>query len=64
MNKIQEVLEYVQKKYAPIEDGDEIPVVCNDGIVIISLIDGNLKVNIIAGEPDKLDIDLGLLEHK
>lgn len=60
------MMEEFKKEYGEsetLQDGDEITGVFNDGIVIISLNDGNLKVQVSAGEPYRFDYNLDLPEQ-
>lgn len=59
------MMEAFYKEYGEdekLEEGGEITGVFNDGVMIISLNDGNLKIQVSAGEPYKFDYNLNLLE--
>lgn len=46
-----------------LQEGDTIAGVFNDGIIELSMEDGRLGVNVIAGEPYKFDFNLDLTEE-
>lgn len=62
LKDIGKVLDYVSKEHGILEDGDRIPVVCNDAIVIVCMYDKTLSIEVLAGEPLEMDIDLNLLD--
>lgn len=65
LDKLNEVIKRAKEPYPPPwEPGDEIPIVCNDAVVIVGLRDDGktFSVNVIPGKPDFMDIDLDLLE--
>lgn len=69
MEEINKAIGLVMKEYkkeygedAKIENDEEIVGVLNDGVIIISLTDGNLKVDIKLGKPYRVDFNLDLLE--
>lgn len=45
---------------AQIENGEKYSILLNDGIAIISYDDGKISIDIIAGEPYRIDFDMGL----
>lgn len=51
------------EKHGSMEEGDEFAYVLNDAVVVISLNDGQLKVNVILGTPERVDITTGMLEE-
>lgn len=54
-----------KEKYGFMEIGDRAAFVLDDAVVIISMEEGRtFKVDVIAGEPDKLDITLDLLDKE
>ena len=60
---IAEVMKCYKEKYGTMEEGDTAAFVLNDAVVTLSMEQGReLKINVIAGEPTKLDITLDLLE--
>ena len=62
---INKIAETYLEKYGKIEPGDRAAFVLNDAVVILSMEPGrNLKIDIIAGEPDWLDITLDLIEKE
>jgi hypothetical protein len=62
---ISEIGRVYKEKYGQMEIGDEAAFVLNDAVVIWSLGKGRkLGVHIIAGEPDRLDITLDLIEKR
>lgn len=61
-DKIAKVLDYHKQTYGLLESGDRAAYVLNDAVVVIGLMDGTLSIDIVAGEPDKLDISLDLEE--
>ena len=64
---IQLALNEFKKEYgkdAKLDDGDRFATVFNDGILIISMEEKTLKLDILAGEPYKVDFDLGLLDKQ
>ena len=67
MNKLEEVIHMIMDEFkqeygqdAKLEPGDEITSVFNDGVVILSNDDGQMKVKILAGKPYYFDYDLNL----
>ncbi len=44
------------------QDGDEFAYILNDGIVIVSLEGTEMNIKVIAGEIQKLDLNLNLVE--
>jgi hypothetical protein len=62
---IAEVTKRYKEKYGAMEEGYTAAFVLNDAVVILSMEAGReLKINIIAGEPERMDISLDLLEKK
>jgi len=66
MDKIGTVLDKA-RQLAPgrWDDGEQLAIICNDAVVVISMSDDGsrkLGVNVIAGKPDYMDIDLELVE--
>ena len=54
-----------KEKYGCMEPGDEAAFVLNDAVVLLSMdAERTLKFDVIAGEPDRLDITLDLLEKE
>lgn len=47
-----------------LEDGDAFVTVFNDGFLIISLENKNLRLKIFAGEPYKVDFNLNLFDKQ
>ncbi len=70
MEAISKAIEMMQKamkeeygKDAKLEDGDSITGVFNDGVMTMSLENGELKLDIKAGTPYKFDFNLNLVEE-
>ena len=70
MEAISKAIEMMQKamkeeygKDAKLEDGDSITGVFNDGVMTMSLENGELKLDIKAGTPYKFDVNLNLVEE-
>ena len=70
METISKAMEMMQKamkeeygKDAKLEDGDSITGVFNDGVMTMSLENGELKLDIKAGTPYKFDFNLNLVEE-
>lgn len=62
---INKIAETYLEKYGKIEPGDEAAFVLNDAVVILSLDEKRtLNIHVIAGEPDRLDITLHLIEKE
>ena len=61
MEAISKAIEMMQK--AMKEDGDSITGVFNDGVMTMSLENGELKLDIKAGTPYKFDFNLNLVEE-
>lgn len=51
-----------QDEHGDIEEGDQFIYVLNDAVIIIGLEHRELKVNVVAGVPTRLDIDTNLIE--
>lgn len=71
MEAISKAMEMMQKAMkeeygedAKLEDGDSITGVFNDGVMTMSLENGELKLDIKAGTPYKFDFDLNLVEKE
>ena len=47
-----------------LKDGCSLAGVFPDGVIVISLENGTLKFNVVAGKPMFYDIELGLLEQE
>lgn len=69
MEAISKAMEMMQKAMkeeygedAKLEDGDSIAGVFNDGVMTMSLENGELKLDIKAGTPYKFDFNLNLVE--
>ena len=46
-----------------LEEGDSFAAVFDDGVVIVNLFDGEIKIDIHAGEPYKINYRLELIEE-
>ena len=71
METISKAMEMMQKamkeeygKEAKLEDCDSITGVFNDGVMTMSLENGELKLDIKAGTPYKFDFNLNLVEKE
>lgn len=71
METISKAMEMMQKamkeeygKDAKLEDGDSITGVFNDGVMTMSLENGELKLDIKAETPYKFDFNLNLVEKE
>lgn len=71
MEAISKAMEMMQKamkeeygENAKLKDGDSITGVFNDGVMTMSLENGELKLDIQAGTPYKFDFDLNLVEKE
>ena len=71
MEAISKAMEMMQKAMkeeygqdAKLEEGDSITGVFNDGVMTMSLENGELKLDIKAGTPYKFDFDLNLVEKE
>lgn len=69
MERLNKAIQICLKKFhedngedAELQEGDSYPVVFNDGIVIVSLQNKEVGVNIILGKPAVADFDLELEE--
>lgn len=60
MEKIFEVFRYKYGQDAKMEDGETQVFVLKDCTVILSLKDGNMKVNVTADKPIECDFSSGL----
>ena len=62
---INEIGKVYKEKYGSMEIGDQAAFVLNDAVVVLSMEEGRtFKINVIAGEPNRLDITLDLLEKE
>ena len=50
--------------YGAMQEGDNAAFILNDAVVVLSKENGTVKIHVIAGVPDRLDITLDLLEKK
>ena len=64
--KLHEVLKYCKEKYGPLEPGGRVAVVLNDAVVILVQDDKKsaLRIIVIEGTPDRLNISLDLVEER
>lgn len=63
---IEMILNKAKEEYGQdfkLEEGDTLTGVFNDGVVGVSLENGQIKINVSAGEPYKFDYNLNLLEE-
>lgn len=68
INKAIEMLQNAMKEEygndAKLENGDSITGVFNDGVITISMENGELKIDIKVGTPYKFDFNLNLIEKE
>jgi hypothetical protein len=59
-NKLTKLIEAVweERGFTEMENGEEFACLFNDGVVVVSFIDHELKVFVILGEPYKIDFTL------
>lgn len=62
---MKSIFEDMKRKEIRLEEGDEAAYILDDAIVLLEMAPGReLKVKIIAGEPEWLHIKTNLLEEK
>ncbi|GEK57170.1 hypothetical protein CHL76_02425 [Marinococcus halophilus] len=62
INKVLEAHAKEVEENGGMEDGDQSVYLLNDAVVVLSLEDKNLSVNVIVGEPYSLNVSTGLLD--
>lgn len=59
------VMEHFTTRGGKMDEGDTVAYVLNDGVIVMSMEEGReLKINVVAGEPERLEVNLNLVKEK